>query len=386
MAALPLAGIRVADFSRVVAGPYCAMLLGDLGAEVIKVERPHGGDDTRAWGPPYLGGESAYYLSLNRNKRSLLLDLKDARDLELARRLIKRSDVMLHNFVPGAAERLGLGYEAVQGLNPRLIYTHISGYGSSGPEAERPAYDLLAQAETGLMSLTGEVDGPPQKTGVAVLDVLAGLNAALATVAKLFERERLAEAGRGGLVETSLFEAGLAGLINVASNYLVSGEAPKRHGNAHPNITPYAVFNTRDRPIVIAVGNDRQFAAFAEVLGREAWALGEFAGNAQRVAQRERLSRDIEAILTTRTFSEWLMRLRRAGVPCGPLARVDEVLEGDQAAARAMVQESEHSKLGKLRLVSAGFKLDGLKTMLRYPPPTLDEHGEALRAELEGEG
>lgn len=388
---LPLAGIRVADFSRVVAGPYCAMLLGDLGADVVKVERPDGGDDTRAWGPPYLSGEgereSAYFLSLNRNKRSVALDLKDAGDLELARRLVRRSDVMLHNFVPGGAERLGLGYEDVRALNPRLVYAHISGYGASGPEAARPAYDLLAQAETGFMSITGEPGGPPLKVGVAVLDVLAGLNAALGVVAQLLARDRgdSSRGGRGGLVETSLFEAGLASLINVGGNYLASGERPRRYGNAHPNIVPYELFDTADRPLVIAVGNDHQFRRLCEVLEQEAWADDEaFASNPARVAHRGELVSAIQRVLLTRPQAAWLGRLRAAGVPAGPVATVDEVLEGEQAKACAMLLHAEHP-VGALRLVAGGFKLDGRPTPVRFAPPLLGEHDESVRRELEGE-
>ncbi|MDZ7703860.1 MAG: CoA transferase [Trueperaceae bacterium] len=378
--ALPLAGVRVADFSRVVAGPYCTMLLGDLGADVIKVEQPERGDDTRQWGPPYRAGESAYYLSLNRNKRSLTLDLKHADDFELATQLIRRSDVMIHNFRSGGAEALGLGYPDVKTLNPRLVYAQISGYGARGPEAHKPGYDLLAQALTGLMSITGPADGEPSKVGVAMVDVLAGLNAALGILVALYERQ---QTGTGRLVETSLFEAGLSSLINVASNYLVGGVMPKRYGNAHPNIVPYQQFWAADAPLVIAVGNDGQFARLVRVLGRPEWASDErFAHNADRVKHRDGLVGAIAAILVTRSREEWLEHLTTAAVPCAPVLNVADVLSHDQTAANTMIRRVPHPALGEVPLVANGLKLDGAATPVYRHPPLLGEHDAALRAWL----
>ncbi len=370
----------MADFSRVVAGPYCTMLLGDLGADVIKVEQPGRGDDTRRWGPPYQDGESAYYLSLNRNKRSLTLDLKDAADFELAERLIERSDVMIHNFRPGGADALGLGYADAQTLNPQLIYAQVSGYGARGPEAHKPGYDLLAQALTGLMSITGPAEGEPSKVGVAMVDVLAGLNAASGILAALFERQRT---GAGRLVETSLFEAGLSSLINVASNHLVGGAVPQRYGNAHPNIVPYQQFWASDAPLVVAVGNDAQFARFARVLGRPDWAEDErFATNTARVQHRDTLVPMIQEAMATRGREGWLEPLTTANVPCAPVLNVADVLSHPQTAANAMVQHVPHPKLGSVPLVANGLKLDGSATPVARHPPLLGEHDASLRAWL----
>ena len=376
---LPLHGIRVADFSRVLAGPYCSMLLADLGADVVKVESPNG-DETRTWGPPYAGSESAYFLSVNRNKRSVTLDLKKSEDRALAFELIRQSDVLLHNFKPGDDVKLGLEPESVKKVNPTLVYAHISGYGSAGPEANKPGYDLLAQALMGLMSITGPAAGEPTKVGVAVVDVLAGLNAALGIVASLYAQK---ESSQFRIVETSLLEAGLSALVNVASSYLVTGKAPERHGNAHASIVPYQAFEARDGMFVVAAANDRQFAALAQVLGREEWLANEaFATNEARVQHRAVLVPLLEAIFKTQARAYWLNVLETAGVPCAPVATLPEVFESEQVQALGMVQRCEHSSAGDIPLVAAGFKLDGLPTPLYRPPPLLGEHGEELIREL----
>lgn len=380
---LPLRGIRVADFSRVVSGPYCTMLLADMGADVIKVEHPERGDDTRAWGPPYLQAddarESAYFLSINRNKRSLRLDLKSEQGQALAKALIRRSDVLVHNFPPKTSGRLGLSFEKVQTLNDQLIYASISGYGSAGPAADKPGYDLLAQAVSGLMSITGPADGEPHKVGVAIVDVLAGLNAAYAIVNALYER---AQTGKVRRVETSLLEAGIASLINVAGNALVGGTTPPRYGNAHPNIVPYQTFATQDASIAVAVGNDGQFVRFANVLGRADW-LGDprFATNAARVAHREVLVPAIAEIMRQQPQQVWLEQLDAASIPAAPVATVDEALNSPQVQAMNMVQHIPHPNFGTVPQVAAGFKLDGHTPPIYRHPPRLGEHDELL-AEL----
>ncbi|MEM7738487.1 MAG: CoA transferase [Deinococcota bacterium] len=387
--ALPLQGICVADFSRVVAGPYCTMLLADMGADVIKVEHPTRGDDTRAWGPPYASSsdeasenpqESAYFLSINRNKRSLRLDLKSEQGQALAGALIRRADVLVHNFQADTASSLGLDVDNAKAINPQLIYATISSYGSSGPLADEPGYDLLAQAATGLMSITGPPNGEPHKVGVAMVDVLAGLNAAYGIVAALFER---AQTGHVRQVETSLFEAGLAGLINVASNALIGGQTPPRLGNAHPNIVPYQTFITADEPIAIAVGNDGQFASFAKLLNKPDWADdARFQTNTARVIHRDELIPQISEIIQTRSQQAWLEALSKANIPAAPVATVDDALNSAQAQARAMVQEIVHPSLGHVPLVSSGLKLDGQPTPIYRHPPRLGEHDDELLAEL----
>jgi len=385
--ALPLRGIRVADFSRVVSGPYCTMLLADMGADVIKVEHPERGDDTRAWGPPYLQAgearESAYFLSINRNKRSLRLDLKSEQGQALAQALMRRSDVLVHNFTPKTSERLGLSFEQVRARNDQLIYASISGYGSAGPAANKPGYDLLAQAVSGLMSITGPAEGEPHKVGVAIVDVLAGLNAAYGIVNALYER---AQTGQVRRVETSLLEAGLAGLINVASNALIGGTTPPRYGNAHPNIVPYQTFATQDAPIAVAVGNDGQFARFANVLGQADWSNDvRFATNTARVAHREVLVPAIAEILRQRTQQVWLEHLDAANIPAAPVATVDEALNGPQAQAMNMVQHMAHPNFGTVPQVAAGFKLDGHTPPMYRHPPRLGEHDTLVQELLADE-
>ena len=376
---LPLENIHVADFSRVLAGPYCSMLLADLGADVVKVESPSG-DETRTWGPPYAGSESAYFLSVNRNKRSVTLDLKKSEDRALAFELIRQSDVLLHNFKPGDDVKLGLEPESVKVVNPTLVYAHISGYGSTGPEANKPGYDLLAQALTGLMSITGPAEGEPYKVGVAVVDVLAGLNAALGILASLYAQK---ESPQFRTVETSLLEAGLSALVNVASSYLITGKTPARYGNAHASIVPYQAFGAQDEMFVVAAANDRQFAALAQVLGREEWLANEaFATNEARVKHRAVLVPLLEAIFKTQARAHWLSVLETAGVPCAPVAALPEVFESEQVQALGMVQRCEHSSAGDIPLVAAGFKLDGQPTPLYRPPPLLGEHSEELIREL----
>lgn len=373
----PLEGLRVLDLSRVLAGPVCSMLLGDLGADVLKVEQPGVGDETRSWGPPFYKGESAYFLAINRNKRSLTLNLKDPRGLALLTRLVQASDILIQNFRPGTLARLGLGYAEAARLNGRLIYASVTAYGSSGPGAAKPGYDFIAQGVGGLMSITGLPDGPPTKVGVAVVDVVAGLLLTGLILAALHRRERT---GRGEDVETSLLQAAVALLINVASNYLVSGEVPGRWGNAHANIVPYQTFATADGHLNVAIANDGLWRTFCQIIGEPAWAEDpEFATNAARTRNRERLVPLLAARFARLPTAAWLTRLEAAGLPCGPVNTVAEVLADPAVRHLKMVQEVEHPTLGKVPLLGIPFTLAGSPSVIRRPPPRLGEHtGEVL--------
>jgi crotonobetainyl-CoA:carnitine CoA-transferase CaiB-like acyl-CoA transferase len=378
----PLAGLRVLDLSRVLAGPFCSMLLGDLGADVLKVEQPGVGDETRTWGPPFARGESAYFLAINRNKRSLTLNLKDARGLALLKRLAQGSDVLIQNFRPGTAARLGLGYAEAARLNGRLIYASLTAYGSTGPGAAKPGYDFIAQGVGGLMSITGWPDGPPTKVGVAVVDVAAGLLLTGCVPAALHRRERT---GRGEEVETSLLQAAVALLINAASNYLVSGETPGRWGNAHPNIVPYQTFATADGHLNVAVANDNLWRSFCQVLGEPAWAEDpDYATNADRVRNRERLVALLAGRFAAQPTAVWLGRLEAAGLPCGPVNTVAEVLADPAVQHLKMVQEVEHPTLGPIRLLGIPFTVAGSPPEIRRPPPRLGEHTEEVLGEVLG--
>jgi formyl-CoA transferase len=378
----PLEGLRVLDLSRVLAGPFCSMLLGDLGADVLKVEQPGVGDETRSWGPPFHKGESAYFLAINRNKRSLTLNLKEPRGLALLARLTQASDILIQNFRPGTLARLGLGYPEAARLNGRLIYASLTAYGSTGPGAARPGYDFIAQGVGGLMSITGWPDGPPTKVGVAVVDVVAGLLLTGLILAALHRRDRT---GRGEEIETSLLQAAVALLINVAGNYLVSGEVPGRWGNAHPNIVPYQTFATADGHLNVAVANDGLWRTFCRVLGEPAWADDPaYATNGARTANRERLVPLLAARFATLPSATWLERLEEAGLPCGPVHTVAQALADPAVHHLKMVQEVEHPTLGSLRLLGIPFTLEGSPLTIRRPPPRLGEHTAEVLAEMLG--
>ena len=354
----PLDGIRVLDLSRVLAGPYCTMLLADLGADVIKVERPGEGDETRSWGPPFAGGESAYFLAVNRGKRSVVLDLARPEAQEALRRLARQSDVVIENFRAGTADRLGAGYEQLTRENSKLVYCSISGFGD-----DRPGYDFILQAESGLMAITGETDGVPSKVGVAVVDVLAGYAAATAILGALV-------GGTGRRVEISLYDVALSALVNVVQGALVTGKEPLRHGNAHPNIVPYETFPTADGELAVAAANDGLFARLCEALERPD--LLRFATNPERVEQRAELRAELEKTFAGATAGEWVERLARAGVPAG---KVRGVLE---ALADAAPLSVEHPTIGTLPLVRSpvGPQPDPV------PPPLLGEHTREVLAEL----
>lgn len=376
-----LAGIRVLDLSRVLAGPYCTMVLGDLGAEIIKVEQPGTGDDTRHWGPPWAGGESAYYLCVNRNKRSVTLNLKDERARDILRRLAAASDVVVENFKVGALDRLGIGYDALSADNPGVIWCAITGYGSDGPYADRAGYDFVAQGEAGIMSITGEPDGEPMKVGVAIVDITTGLFASSAILAALHARERT---GRGQFIDAALLPSAVAWLANVGSNYLVSGNLPRRYGNAHPNIVPYQTFKARDRWITIAVGNDRQFAALCRILGRPELAEdARYASNPARVEHRDELAPLLQSLVEERGADELLAAMTAAGIPCGPINTLDRVFSHPQIEHRGMVVEVPHPTAGSVRLAGPPFILSETPAAVRLPPPLLGEHtDEILRERL----
>ena len=365
----PLAGVRVADLSRVLAGPYCTMVLADLGADVVKVERPEGGDETRSWGPPFAGGEAAYYLSVNRSKRSCALDLSQPEGRELALELCARADIVVENFKIGGADRLGVGYDRVRERNPRVVYCSITGFGSEREPPGRPGYDFVAQAESGLMSITGAADGPPYKVGVALVDVLAGLHAAAAILAGL-------HGGEGARIEVPLLDSGLAGMVNVAQNALVTGAEPARYGNAHPNIVPYETFETASGQIAIAAANDGLFRALCGVLGLDELA-DRFPTNAERVEHRAELIPLLAQRLRERPADEWISELDAAGVPVGKVRTVPEALTAAAAAGRPATLSVEHPTAGALGLVAS--PIWGATTAAPTPPPLLGEHtGEVL--------
>ena len=371
----PLAGVRVADLSRVLAGPYCTMVLADLGADVVKVERPQGGDETRAWGPPFAGGEAAYYLSVNRGKRSCAVDLSQPEGRQLALDLCAGADAVVENFKLGGAERLGVGYEQVRERNPRVVYCSISGFGSVREPKGRPGYDFIAQAETGLMSITGPEEGPPFKVGVALVDVLAGLHAAAAILAALYR-------GESARIEVPLLDSGLAGLVNVAQNAVVTGREPERHGNAHPNIVPYQDFETASGRIAIAAGNDGLFRALCAAIGRDDLPADErFASNAARVEHRRELIPELQERLRERPADEWVKRLDAAGVPVGKVRSVPEALEAAAAAGRPATVRVDHPTAGPLDLVAS--PIWGATTSDASPPPLLGEHTAQVLRELD---
>jgi crotonobetainyl-CoA:carnitine CoA-transferase CaiB-like acyl-CoA transferase len=375
-----LADIRVLDLSRILAGPYCTMLLADYGAEVIKIEQPGQGDGSRQWGPPWVGGESAYFLSVNRNKRSMTLDLKTAVGQNLLRQLASQSDVLIENFKVDTMQRLGLDYASLSADNPGLIYCSITGYGQTGPYRERAGYDFMIQAQGGIMSVTGEVEGGPHKVGVAIVDITAGLFAANAILAALHERTR---SGRGQFIDVALLDAQLGWLANVAQNYLATGESPGRYGNAHPNIVPYQTFIAQDGEVAVAIGSDGQYRRFCLAAGRaDLWEDGRFQSNNGRVTHRETLVPLLQALFRTRPAADWLDLLLAAGIPAAPVNDIPAILADPQVAARQMVQRVHHSTAGDISLVGPVAKLSRTPAEVRQPPPTLGEQTDAILTRL----
>jgi crotonobetainyl-CoA:carnitine CoA-transferase CaiB-like acyl-CoA transferase len=372
----PLSGVRVVDFTRVLAGPFATMTLGDLGADVVKVEALEG-DDTRGWGPPFVGGESAYYLCANRNKRSLAVDLGSGPGREVCRRLLAGADVVVHNLRGRSARKLGLDYPQVREVRPDVVHCAISGYGVA---SERPGYDYILQAVGGLMSVTGEPDGAPMKVGVALTDLFTGLYAVIAVQAALTHRART---GQGQQIDLALYDAQLAMLANVASGVLVGGGDAARLGNAHPNIVPYQLFDTADGTVVVTVGNDRQFAAFCEALDRADLAASPaYRTNPQRVAARDTLVPQLEELVRRWRTAELVPRLEERGVPVGPVRSVGEALAADTTAERQMVWSVPHPELGDLQLVASPLKLGLTPPVARRHPPLLGEHTREVLADL----
>ena len=384
----PLDGIRVLDLSRVLAGPFCTQMLADLGAEVIKVERPGVGDETRTWGPPYVKDpdgadttESAYYLCANRNKRSVTIDFSRPRGIALVKRLLARSDVLVENFKVGGLAKFGLGYEQLREEFPGLVYCSITGFGQTGPYAHRPGYDMMAQGMGGLISITGEPDRPPSKVPVAINDIMTGMYTAVALLSALRHRDAT---GEGQQVDVGLLDVQVSWLANVASNYLVGGKMPRRLGTAHPNSVPYQVFPTADGFIIIAANNDGQFERFCRAAGTpELFEDPDFASNALRVRNRDRLISMIEAVTRTRGTDAWMEMLESAGVPCAPVNTMDRVFADPQVEARGMQIRMPHPLAGgDVRLVGSPIRLSGTPVSYRRAPPTLGEHTDEVLAEV----
>ena len=372
----PLDGIRVVDLTRVLSGPYCTMQLGDLGAEVIKVERPGEGDDTRAFAPPFQGDQAAYFLSVNRNKKSITLDMKSERGKEVLWRLIDASDVLVENFRPGAMDRLGLGYEAVKARRPSMVYCSISGFGDTGIQKDRPGYDVIVQGEAGIMDITGPRDGPPHKVGVAMADLVSGLNASQAILAALYTRQAT---GVGQQVRISMYEAVAALLTFNASIYYATGNSPRRRGNEHPTIVPYETFEAADGWINLGVANDDLWQRFCTAAERpDLKTDARFAKASDRVRNREGLVPLVKAIIKERSRDEWLQRLDKAGVPSGAIRTVGEVCDSEVLKARDMVAEMPHASAGTVKAIKSPMHLGETPLELYSAPPRLGEHTQEI--------
>lgn len=379
---LLLKGLKVLDLSRVLAGPYATMVLADLGADVIKVERPEKGDDTRHWGPPFAGGreegESAYFLSVNRNKRSITADFKKKEDLKRIKSLACSADVLIENLRRGTLKELGLDYETLRKDNPNLIYCTITGFGP-GPDEDRPGYDFLIQARAGIMGITGHPEGEPTKVGVAIADIVCGLYAANTILAALHRR---GATGEGAEIEVPLFESTLSWLANRGQEYLVSGEDQGRLGNAHPTIVPYQTFHASDRMIAVAVGNDAQFEKLCGVLRREELIQDErYATNPARVENREKLIKILQEEFSKQSATEWIEKIRGTGVPCGPVNSLTEVFSDEHVKRSDVLQTVEHPTAGELKMLASPVLIDGERPSIRQPPPRLGQHTSEVEAD-----
>ena len=376
----PLSGITVLDLGRVLAAPYCTMILGDLGADIIKIEHP-AGDETRQWGPPFIEGESTYYLSVNRNKRSVICDLHQPEDCALIRRIAARADILVENFLPGSLERKGISLADLRAENPRLITLTISGMGATGPDRDVPGYDFIVQAASGLMSITGPAEGPPSKLGVAVVDLTTGMMAANAILAALFSRERT---GKGQHIDISLLETAVSWLANVGTAYLMTGKEPVRHGNAHPTIVPYQTFAARDGDVAVGVGNDAQFLRFCRALDLDDIANDpQYATNAGRVTDRDKLVQEIQNAVSRFTVAECIRRLHAHDLPASAVRSIPEVFADPQVIGREMIQTHPHPTIGEVRLLGIPFKFSDTPASVRRHPPLLGEHTAEIRQEYE---
>ena len=372
----PLSGIRVLDLSRILAGPFCTMNLGDMGAEIIKIEQPGKGDDTRSWGPPFAGSEAAYFLGINRNKKSVTLNLKSEEGIKILKKLLKNSDVLIENFKFGTMDNYGITDEWREKEAPQLIHCQITGYGGRGPRGKRPGYDFLLQAESGLMSITGEESGDPMKVGVALVDVCTGMNATIAILGALNSRNI---SGKGQKVETSLYTTSISMLVNVAANHLVSGKPARRFGNGHPNIVPYRTFDAIDGSIAIAVGNDMQFSKFASCLGRDDWAKDKrFIKNADRVINRSLIDKEIQDIIGTKKVEEWLKKLLSSNIPASAVNSVESALSDEQTIANDMVVSVNHSEAGVLKMLGVPYRFSDTPATINKAPPLLGEDNREI--------
>ena len=371
----PLEDIKVVDLSRVLAGPYCTMLLGDLGADIIKIEPP-GGDESRKYGPPFIGGESYYFMSLNRNKKSIVLDLKSRDGVEVLERLVKKADVVVENFRPGVTKKLGIDYLMLKKLNSSLIYCSITGFGQTGPYAQRPGYDIVAYAMGGMMSITGEPDQPPVKPGVPVADIGSGMFAVNGILAALLARKNT---GKGQSIDVALLDGQVSWLTFQAGNYFGTGVNPSKMGSAHPTISPYQAFKAEDSYFILAVGNDGHWKNFCKAVGqKDLMYRSEFSTNPLRVENRELLVDLLESLFVTKPAAYWLSLLRRAGVPCGNINNVENSLSDSQVIHRGMVQEMLHPRAGKIKVLGVPFKLSSTPGEIRSPPPILGEHTDQI--------
>jgi formyl-CoA transferase len=378
-----LKDVVIIDLTRVLAGPYCTQMLGDLGAEVIKVEMPGQGDDTRQWGPPFTeSGESAYFLSANRNKRSLTLNLKSEEAIEILKALIAKADVLVDNFRTGTLERFGLDDDTLQQIRPGLIYATITGYGYTGPYADRPGYDFMVQAMGGLMSVTGPEDGEPIRVGIAIADLATGIFTVSAILAALYGRERT---GQGQRIDMSLIDSQVAMMSYVASNYLVSGELPGRLGNGHPNIVPYQSFKAKDQHFAFAAGNDRQWNKFCEALGKTEWIEDErFSTNRARVQNRALVVSELKEVFATRTAREWMELCEQIGIPTAPINDMAQVFGDPQVQDREMLLDVPHAGGGSVPLVASPLKIPTAPVEVRYPPPLLGQHTDEILTSMLG--
>lgn len=371
--------ILIVDLSRILAGPYCTMLLADYGAEVLKIEQPGQGDGTRQWGPPWLEGESAYFLSVNRNKKSLTLNLKSAEGQQILNDLVAEADVLIENFLPGTTQRMGIDYETLSASNPGLIYCSITGYGQSGPYRERPGYDFMIQAQGGIMSLIGPPASEPYKVGVAIVDITAGLFASSAILSALHERYH---SGQGQYIDVALLDTQVAWLANVAHNYFASGEKPARYGNGHPNIVPYETFPTADGYIAVAIGSDGQYRKFCKTVDRPDLCEDErFQTNNGRVENRRELIPLLQELFRARNSDDWIELLVEARIPVGPINDIPTILADPQVAAREMVQELEHATAGPIQVLGPVAKLSRTPATLRSAPPVLGADTETILSE-----